>query len=94
MIAADAREVRSGIPEKPVKLGLYVKSRMLSIGDYAFTGNVLIERKTAEDFIASVHDGRSFEQASRISSICGNPLLMIENQLKDALESASNKAAI
>lgn len=91
---ADAREDRSGIPEKLGKLGLHVKSRMLSIGDYAVAGDVLIERKTAEDFIASVYDGRLFEQASRISSICGNPLLIIENQLKDALEAASNKTAI
>lgn len=93
-VVVDTREVRSGIPEKLVKLGLYVKSRMLSVGDYALAGDVLIERKTAEDLIASVYDGRLFEQASRISSISSNPLLVIENPLKDALEAASNKAAI
>jgi len=93
-VVADTREFRSGIPERLSKLGLQVKSSMLSIGDYSLARDMLIERKTAEDFIASVYDGRLFDQASRISSISSNPLLIIENQLKDALEATSNKAAI
>lgn len=93
-IVADTREFKSGVPERLSKLGLHVKSSMLSIGDYSLARDMLIERKTAEDFIASVYDGRLFEQASRISSISSNPLLIIENQLKDALEATSNKAAV
>ena len=94
IIVADTREYRSGIPERLSKLGLHVRSKMLSIGDYSLRRDILIERKTAEDFIASVYDGRLFEQASRITSICGNPLLIIENPLRDALEATSNKTAI
>jgi len=93
-VVADTREFKSGIPERLSKLGLHVKSSMLSIGDYSLPRDILIERKTVSDFVASVYDGRLFEQASRMSSICGNPLLIIENPLKDVLEATSNKAAI
>lgn len=93
-VVADGREVGSGVPEKIAKLGVNVKTRVLGIGDYMLVGDILIERKTADDFVASVFDGRLFEQASRISGVCGRPVLVVENPLHGALQWVSNRDAI
>jgi ERCC4-type nuclease len=39
----------------------------LDIGDYAVGPNLVVERKTAPDFVQSVIDGRLFRQARRLS---------------------------
>ena len=51
----------------------------LEIGDY------IIERKTSKDFIASVFDGRIFQQANKITSYTNKAILLIEGLLQNNL---------
>ncbi|MEM1868772.1 MAG: ERCC4 domain-containing protein, partial [Acidilobaceae archaeon] len=64
-IYVDYREENSGIPGILESLGLIVIREYLEIGDYIIPGDIIIERKTAEDYINSLYDGRLFDQISR-----------------------------
>jgi ERCC4-type nuclease len=66
-IVADHRERASGVPERLAALDLVdVVFADLPIGDYVVDGRVVFERKTIEDFAASIIDTRLFRQASRL----------------------------
>ena len=56
-IFCDMRESRSGVLERLRELGADVKIGELATGDYVVSGELVIERKTASDFILSVMDG-------------------------------------
>jgi ERCC4-type nuclease len=67
-IAVDDRERPSGVAAELEKAdGVLVKIEHLTLGDYCVDGAVLIERKTAADFAASLIDGRLFGQAGRMA---------------------------
>lgn len=62
------------------KLGMPVSVGSLVCGDYAIpttNGLYLCERKTTEDLLASIADGRLFEQAERLLTSCKFPSLII-----------------
>ncbi|MEM3406167.1 MAG: ERCC4 domain-containing protein [Nitrososphaerota archaeon] len=65
MILIDYREKESGIPKLLIKKNIPINFENLKIGDYII-GDIVIERKTSKDFVASIFDGRIFEQASKI----------------------------
>jgi Fanconi anemia group M protein len=50
----------------------------LDTGDYLIDDEVLVERKTIGDFVASLVDGRLFPQAARLAHSRHRSLLMIE----------------
>lgn len=50
----------------------------LMAGDYLINGEVLVERKTAGDFAASLVDGRLFPQAFRLAHSPHRALVLIE----------------
>jgi len=76
-IIYDSREARS-----LVLSGLNGKAeleeKMLEIGDFILSDRVVCERKTTNDFVSSLTDGRLFEQLSNMKSNFQNPLLIIE----------------
>lgn len=55
----------------------------LQTGDFCIDGSVLIERKTAADFAASLIDGRLFSQAARIVQSPLRPAYIIEGSASD-----------
>ena len=55
---------------------------------------MIIERKTSKDFIASVFDGRIFQQANKITSYTNRAILLIEGLLQNELEYVKNKNSI
>lgn len=77
-ITADHREVTSGIPSllksKEVKLILDT----LETGDYLIRNELLIERKSEEDFIQSLIANRLFSQISRLVKTPFHPFLLLE----------------
>jgi DNA excision repair protein ERCC-4 len=78
-IVVDDRERPSGVIEELEKAdGIVVKIEHLSVGDYCVDGAVLIERKTAADFVQSLIDGRLFGQAGRMVSAPLRPAYIIE----------------
>jgi Fanconi anemia group M protein len=55
-----------------------VRMAHLDTGDYLIDDEVLVERKTISDFVASLVDGRLFPQAARLAHSRYRSLLLIE----------------
>lgn len=55
-----------------------VRMARLATGDYLVNGEVLVERKTIRDLVASLVDGRLFPQVARLAHCPYRPLLLIE----------------
>ena len=78
VVYVDSRELRSGVPKFLRELGADVEVRTLDVADYVVSEDVGIERKSANDFIQSIIDGRLFEQAGRLKEAYEKPLIIIE----------------
>lgn len=63
--------------------GVKLDCERLEIGDFRINEAVLIERKTAADFAASLIDGRLFSQASRLVQSPLRPAYIIEGTAED-----------
>ena len=50
----------------------------LKVGDYIINDEIVVERKSAEDFIQSLVSGRLFIQCANLSRMCLRPLLLLE----------------
>ena len=55
----------------------------LDLGDYCIDHRVLVERKTLADFVASLIDGRLFEQTAALASAPERAVLILEGTGKD-----------
>lgn len=80
-IFCDMRESRSGVLERLRDLGASVKVGDLETGDYVVSSELVIERKTADDFISSIMDGRLFTQAARMKLNFARPVFLIEGDI-------------
>ncbi len=94
VVVMDKREEKSGVLKHLLELGVSVRLEFLEVGDYLLPGDILVERKTARDFISSLLDGRLFEQASGIASASRNPTMIVEGDLEEALESFGRVKAL
>jgi len=92
-VLVDERERASGIPEALRSMGILVESRMLNVGDYIFSPECALERKSATDFVNSLYTGRLFDQASRLSEAYENPVMLVEGRLKSLLDTMHNPRA-
>jgi ERCC4-related helicase/ERCC4-type nuclease len=80
-VFVDQREIRSHVAHALDKLGMDVQLTTLEVGDYVVSDRVGIERKTAEDFLATLLDGRDlFSQVSDLVRAYERPLLIIEGE--------------
>lgn len=77
-IVIDSRELRSLVVRKLFELGVQIKTEPLEIGDFLLSDQVAVERKTVQDFLNSIIDGRLFEQLSQMSKQFPKPLLIVE----------------
>ncbi|MEM2707566.1 MAG: ERCC4 domain-containing protein [Candidatus Pacearchaeota archaeon] len=78
MIIADKREKNSLIISELKARGINVKEDILSIGDYII-GNIIIERKTISDFIASMINKRLIKQVINLKETeFENKLIILE----------------
>ena len=62
--------------------GVFVERRRIEVADYLIGMDVCIERKTLEDFLRSIYDGRLFEQIEEMISCCDKLIVLIENSHK------------
>jgi len=88
-IIVDSRELGSPTTRELSKHEILITQETLSIGDFIISDRTAIERKTAEDFVASIIDGRLFEQISNLKSAYEMPILIIEGE---SLQTARNIA--
>ena len=88
-IVVDEREKKSGIPDLLKSIGINVEMKMLPIGDYIVAPETIVERKSIQDLISSVFDGRLFDQCNRLKNNFDFPIILIEgdiNTIKDLTE--------
>ncbi|MBI4177549.1 MAG: hypothetical protein HY516_04240 [Candidatus Aenigmarchaeota archaeon] len=77
-VIADTHETGSNVDKLIASYGAQVVVRPLEVGDYILSGRVAVERKTAEDFLNSVKDGRLFNQLTQLKINFESPVLILE----------------
>ena len=83
-VIVDERERGSRVPEELKKFDVFVKFDTLIVGDYLISSDVVVERKTASDFINSIIDGRLFDQAGRLKDSYERPIIIVEGEFSRA----------
>ncbi|MDV3103372.1 DEAD/DEAH box helicase [Thermococcus waiotapuensis] len=81
VVYVDSRELKSGVPKLLKDLGAEIEVRTLDVADYVVSEEVGIERKSANDFIQSIIDGRLFDQVERLKKAYEKPVIIIEGEL-------------
>jgi len=84
-IFVDTRERNSKTFCEMKKKDIEIIEKQLEIGDYQVGEETIIERKTVNDFVNSIIDGRIFVQATKMS-VFEKPLLILEGNLEYELE--------
>jgi len=89
-IIVDERERKSGIPDLLKSVGLNLEMKTLPIGDYIVAPETVVERKSIRDLMASVFDGRLFDQCSRLKEHFEHPIVLVEGNIDEIEEITEN----
>jgi DNA excision repair protein ERCC-4 len=89
-IIVDERERKSGIPDLLKSIGLNIEMKTLPIGDYIVAPETIVERKSIRDLMASVFDGRLFDQCTRLKEHFEHPIVLMEGNVDEIEEIAEN----
>ncbi len=79
-IVIDSREQNSRVVNELARKGIKIQTTQLSTGDYLISEDTVVERKSVEDFLSSLMDGRLFSQAKSLSTEFQNPMIIIEGE--------------
>lgn len=85
MIMVDYREKNSGVVEELSKLKAPLRFEKLDVGDYQVAGEVVIERKSCNDFVSSIIDKRLFEQVRYMLQAQLKPVVIVEGDFSETL---------
>ncbi|MDV0441329.1 DEAD/DEAH box helicase [Methanorbis furvi] len=77
-IVIDNREMSSKVAEHLSNLGAKITLAALPVGDYAIGDRVLVERKTAQDFVDTLVDRDLFGQVKSLAESASRPVLIVE----------------
>ncbi len=89
-IIVDDREKKSGIPDLLKSVGLNVEMKTLPIGDYIVAPETIVERKSIRDLLASIFDGRLFDQCTRLKEHFEHPIVLMEGNVDEIEEITDN----
>lgn len=78
IVFADTREGNSKVIRHLSEMEIDVKVQAMAVGDYQVSDEVVIERKTAKDFVDSIVDKRLFKQARSLMEEFKRPLIILE----------------
>jgi len=92
IIFADHRE-QAGRTIKELSNYCNVRMQQLEIGDFVLSKDVVVERKTVQDFLASIIDGRLFPQLVSLSAY-KSPLIILEGNTEELFSRAIHEHAI
>ena len=92
-IIIDERERKSGIPKLLKSIGVNVEIKTLPIGDYIVSHETVVERKSINDLIASIFDGRLFDQCNRLKDHFQFPIILLEGDV-DEIESITENPLV
>ncbi len=79
-IVVDTRELFSSITRELLNYNIISKPERLEVGDYVISRRLCIERKTTEDFINSLIDGRLMSQAINLRQSYSRALMIVEGE--------------
>ena len=82
-IVIDERERSSKIPNLLRQMGIKIDFASLTVGDYIVSPETAIERKTINDLLASIYDGRLYVQCSDLIQHYSRPVVVIEGNIRD-----------
>src|SRR6201982_686385 len=83
-IIADDRERACGIVDQLKEFAdVDLRIEHLLVGDFVVSGQIVFERKRADDFAASLIDGRLFSQAARLVKQPLRSAIILEGNLED-----------
>ncbi|HXU96428.1 MAG TPA: ERCC4 domain-containing protein, partial [Candidatus Nitrosotalea sp.] len=82
-MVVDERERKSGIPDLLKQIGVKVEMMNLPVGDYIVAPETIVERKSVNDFISSVFDGRLFDQCNRLKEHFEHPTIILEGNVDE-----------
>ncbi len=83
LVYADTREQASSVVKELKELGAFINVKQLELGDYVLANDIAVERKTVEDFLESIIDGRLFQQLVKMSENYASPLMLIEGKQEE-----------
>ena len=89
-IIVDERERKSGIPDLLKAVGMGVEMKTLPIGDYIVSPETIVERKSIKDLMASVFDGRLYDQCNRLKENFEHPIVLVEGNVDEIEEITDN----
>ena len=89
-IIVDERERKSGIPDLLKAVGMCVEMKTLPIGDYIVAPETIVERKSIKDLMASVFDGRLYDQCNRLKENFEHPIVLVEGNVDEIEEITDN----
>ena len=89
-IIVDERERKSGIPDLLKSIGMGVEMKTLPIGDYIVAPETIVERKSIKDLMASVFDGRLYDQCNRLKENFEHPIVLVEGNVDEIEEITDN----
>jgi len=92
VVVADYREKE--VISHLKRIGAVVNSQALEVGDFLASEKVVIERKSYDDFVSSIIDGRIFDQARNMKDNFERPLLLIEGYSDREINDNALKAAV
>lgn len=78
VIITDCHENKCSVKDHLEDLGAIVKVLPLKVGDFICSERVCVERKTGNDFISSIIDGRLFQQAEELKDNFSKPIILVE----------------
>lgn len=79
-ITVDTREQNSAVVRGLAKKKVKINTSQLSIGDYIISEDTAVERKSIDDFLESLTDGRLFSQAKSLKSSYQSPIIILEGE--------------
>ena len=82
-IVIDERERSSKIPNLLRQMGITIDFASLAVGDYIVSPETAVERKTINDLLASIYDGRLYVQCSDLIQHYSRPVVVIEGNIRD-----------
>jgi len=84
IIFVDSREQASSVNKMLFeKENVKIIQKPLDIGDYVLSKDVCVERKTIEDFVSSIIDGRLFSQIMNMRQNYTKPLIILEGKMDE-----------
>jgi len=79
-IIVDHRESRSSVMRFLTQKDVLVEPQQLDVGDYIISSRIGIERKTVDDFLGSLIEGKLFVQMKNLRATYSRPLLVLEGE--------------